>query len=70
MTPLMLYPYQMILLLILLLSLVVTALFLASKNKSNTRFLIWGAIILCIPFIGALACIISYYAGKKEVKRG
>ncbi|TXD49993.1 hypothetical protein [Polaribacter sp. IC073] len=68
MTPLILYSYQIILLLILLFSLVVTALFLASKNKSNTRFLIWGAIILCVPFIGALACIINYYIGKKEVK--
>ena len=65
---LMIYPYQIVIFIILLLFLVVFALFLASKNKSNTRFLLWGAIILFVPFVGALACIISYYAGKREVK--
>tara|TARA_B110000503_G_scaffold107946_1_gene161296 strand:+ start:133 stop:339 length:207 start_codon:yes stop_codon:yes gene_type:complete len=65
---LMIYPYQILPFLILLLLLVVFAFFLASKNKSNTRFLLWGAIILFVPFVGALACIISHYAGKREIK--
>ena len=65
---LMIYPYQILTFLILLLVLVVFAFFLASKNKSNTRFLLWGAIILFVPFVGALACIISHYAGKREIK--
>ena len=51
---LMINPYQILTLLILLLLLVVFAFFLASKNKSNTRFLLWGAIILFVPFVGAL----------------
>jgi len=65
---LMIYPYQILTFLILLLLLVVFAFFLASKNKSNMRFLLWGAIILFVPFVGALACIIIHYAGKREIK--
>ncbi|SHM92018.1 hypothetical protein [Polaribacter sp. KT 15] len=52
----------------LLLILVITALVLASKSESNLRFLIWGAIILFVPFLGAIACIINYYATKNKVK--
>lgn len=52
----------------LLLILVITALVLAAKSESNLRFLIWGAIILFIPFLGAIACIINYYATKNKVK--
>lgn len=61
-----LYPFQVVIMLTVLLILVVYALVLASKHKSNTRFLIWGAFILFVPFIGALACIISYYANKHK----
>lgn len=60
--------FQITLFLALLLILVAYALVLASKEKSNMLFLIWGAIILFVPFIGALACIINYYATKKDVK--
>ena len=52
----------------LLLVLVFTAYVLVSKNKSGVRFLIWGIFILCDPLIGAFACIITYYFGKKELK--
>jgi heme O synthase-like polyprenyltransferase len=52
----------------LLLILVVTALVLASKSKSNIRFLIWAAFILCIPFIGAGACILSYYTNRNNTE--
>ena len=52
----------------LLLILVITALVLAAKSESNLRFLIWGAIILFVPFLGAIACIINYYATKNKVK--
>lgn len=65
---LMISAFQITLFLVLLLILVAFALVLASKEKDNIRFLIWGAIILFIPFIGALACIINYYANKKGVK--
>ena len=65
---LMINPYQILTFLILFLLLVVFAFFLASKNKSNMRFLLWGAIILFVPFVGALSCIISHYAGKREIK--
>lgn len=64
----MIHPYQIIIFSIILLSLVVTALVLASKSKSNTRFLIWGAFILFVPIIGALACILNYYTTKKVAK--
>jgi hypothetical protein len=65
---LMMYPYQIVTSLTLLLLLDVFSFFLASKNKSNTRFLLWGAIILFVPFVGALICILSHYAGKREIK--
>lgn len=52
----------------LVLILHITALVFASKSESNLRFLIWGAIILFIPFLGAIACIINYYATKNKVK--
>jgi hypothetical protein len=52
----------------LLLLLVVTALVLASRSKSNMRFLIWAAFILCIPFIGAGACILSYYTNRNNIE--
>lgn len=64
----MIHPYQIIIFSIILLSLVVTALVLASKSKSNTRFLIWGVFILFVPIIGALACILNYYTTKKLTK--
>lgn len=68
---LMINPTQIIIFLVILLFLVVFSLFLASKSQSNTRFLLWGALILFVPFIGALVCIISYYSNRetnKEVK--
>ncbi|WP_299064461.1 hypothetical protein [uncultured Polaribacter sp.] len=52
----------------LLLILVITALVLAAKSESNLRFLIWGAIILFVPFLGAIACIINYYVTKNKIK--
>jgi len=57
-----------IFILALLLILVVTALVLASRNKSNMRFLIWAAFILCVPFIGAGVCILSYYMNRNDTK--
>lgn len=60
--------FQVIVFLVLLLVLVIFALVLAAKEKNNMRFLIWGAFILFVPFIGALACIINHYATKKEIK--
>jgi hypothetical protein len=52
----------------LLLVLVVTALVLASRSKSNVHFLIWATFILCIPFIGAGVCILSYYTNRDNTK--
>ena len=65
---LMIGPVSIIIFLIVLFALVVYSLFLASKSKSNGRFLVWGAIILFVPVIGALACIISHYSQKTNLK--
>jgi|TARA_B110000977_G_C10759266_1_gene369986 uncharacterized membrane protein len=66
---LMIGPFAILMLAVLFLSLVVTALVLASKNKSNMRFLIWGVFILSAPFVGAVSCIISHYFGRKVTDR-
>ena len=66
---LMIGPFTIVVLAVLFLSLVVTALVLASKNKSNMRFLIWGVFILSVPFVGAVTCIISHYFGRKVMER-
>ncbi|QOD59826.1 hypothetical protein H9I45_10750 [Polaribacter haliotis] len=68
MNPLMLYPYQIIIIFAIIIIMVVTAMVLASKKESNIRFIIWGIIILFVPFLGALAYIISYYSNEKKVK--
>ncbi|WP_088324195.1 hypothetical protein [Polaribacter tangerinus] len=60
--------FQVIILIILLLALVITALVFASRSTSNLRFLIWGAVILFVPVVGALACIINYYTSDRKVK--
>lgn len=61
-------PLQVTLLLIVLISAVVYALVLASRKESNIRFIIWGVIILFLPFIGALAYIINYHTSKKKIQ--
>ncbi|WP_435414128.1 hypothetical protein [Polaribacter aestuariivivens] len=65
---LMISAFQITIFLALLLILVVFALVLAAKQKSNIRFLIWGAFILFVPFVGALACIINFYSNKNDIK--
>ncbi|MFL3662073.1 MAG: hypothetical protein ACI6PN_10015 [Polaribacter sp.] len=62
-------PSAILILATLLFSLIVIALVLASKNKSNMRFLIWGVFILSTPFVGAVSCIISHYFGRKVMDR-
>ena len=59
---------QVTLFLIILIFTVVFALILASRKESNVRFIIWGVIILFLPFIGALAYIINYYTSKKKIQ--
>ncbi|MCG1035064.1 hypothetical protein [Polaribacter sargassicola] len=65
MIPLFVSSIQIILFLIVLLGLVITSLVFASKNENNIRFLIWGAIILFVPFVGAVAYLIKHYTSKK-----
>lgn len=59
---------QIVVLFVFLLIPVIYALILASREQNNMRFLIWGAIILFVPFLGALACIINYHLKKKTAK--
>ncbi|WP_299015088.1 hypothetical protein [uncultured Polaribacter sp.] len=59
---------QIVVLFFLLLIPVVYALILASREQHNMRFLIWGAIILFVPFLGALACILNYHLKKRTAK--
>jgi uncharacterized membrane protein len=65
---LMIGPIAILLFATLLLSLVVTALALASKNKSNVSFIVWGVFILAVPFVGAVACILSSLLGRKKAR--
>lgn len=65
---LMISAFQVIVFLVLLLIPVIYALILASRAQDNWRFLIWGVLILLVPFLGALACIINYHSKKKTLK--
>ncbi|REE08385.1 hypothetical protein DFQ09_10764 [Winogradskyella pacifica] len=57
----MISPFQIIVLLLIFVSIIITSLVLASKNESTFKFLIWVAIILCLPFIGSASYLIKHY---------
>jgi len=66
---LMIYPFQIIAFLALLLVTVVSALVLASKNETRFHFLIWAGVILLFPFIGAISYLIKHFSGKKMAEK-
>lgn len=59
-------PIEVVLFLLVLLSIVITALVLASKNEKNMNFLIWVLIILFIPFFGGVCYLIKHYTSSKK----
>lgn len=64
---LMIYPYQIVVFLGILMILVMTSIVLASKRETRFHFLIWGAIIVFIPVVGAISYLIKYATDKKKV---
>lgn len=66
---LMISAYQIIILLSILLVIFVSALVLASKNETRFHFLIWAAIIIFIPFVGAVSYLIKHFTDKKLAER-
>lgn len=66
---LMIYPYQIIILLSILFVIFMSALVLASKNETRFHFLIWAAIIIFIPFFGAVSYLIKHFTDKKVAER-
>ena len=59
-------PIQIVLFLIVLLSIAIYSLVLASRNEKNMNFLIWALLIIFLPFIGGISYIIKYHTANKK----
>lgn len=66
---LMIYPYQIIAFLALLLITVISALIIASKNETRFHFSIWAGVILLFHFLGAISYLIKHFTSKKIAER-
>jgi len=63
---LMIYPIQIVLFLVVLISIAIYSLVLASKKEKNMNFLIWVLLIIFLPFIGGISYMIKYYTANKN----
>lgn len=61
----MISPIQIVFTFGLLIAIVILALVLASKNEKKSSFIIWGLLILFLPFIGGISYLIKYFSSKK-----
>jgi len=59
-------PLQIVAFIIILASLVVSSLVLASKNETKFNFLIWALIIIFIPFVGGISYLIKFYTTQNR----
>ena len=66
---LMIYSYQKVAFLALLLITVISGLIIASKNETRFHFLIWAGVILLFHFLGAISYLIKHFTSKKIAER-
>jgi hypothetical protein len=48
-----------------LITIVVLALVIASRNEKKSSFFIWGLLILFLPFIGGIGYLIKHFTSRK-----
>jgi len=64
---LMIWPYQILIFLGIVVALFFVSLFLIFKKEKEANFLVWLLLIVLLPVIGSVAYILKYFTTKNSV---